>query len=190
MHRKGSNEWCKIFTSLLWMIFLSSFQCFKWAHFTFNVRNTEMHPGCYGSVDWVPACEPKGWLIGFTVRAQAWVAGQVPSRGRTRGNHTLMFLSLSPSLPLSLKISKNLKIKIKIKKNPEAEDRASHTLSKGARVQRGECTVGVSEAGVRGEGGMGSPGMSWPVSPRPRAHRHMSWFFPASVALFSWVFLF
>ena len=23
-----------------------------------------------------------------------WAAGQVPSRGRTRGNHTLMFLSL------------------------------------------------------------------------------------------------
>ena len=26
--------------------------------------------------------------------------GQVPSRGQARGNHTLMFLSLSPSLPL------------------------------------------------------------------------------------------
>ena len=31
-----------------------------------------------------------------------WVVGQVPSRGHVRGNHTLMFLSLSPSLPLSL----------------------------------------------------------------------------------------
>ena len=28
-----------------------------------------------------------------------WFAGQVPSRGCTRGNHTLMFLSLSFSLP-------------------------------------------------------------------------------------------
>ena len=27
--------------------------------------------------------------------ARAWVAGQVPSMGRARGNHTLMFLSLS-----------------------------------------------------------------------------------------------
>ena len=35
------------------------------------------------------------------IRAHAWVAGRVPSRGRTRGNHTLMFLSL----PLTLKIS-------------------------------------------------------------------------------------
>ena len=39
------------------------------------------------------------------VRAQAWVAGQVPSRGRAKGNYTLMFLSLSFSL-LSL-LSKN-----------------------------------------------------------------------------------
>ena len=29
-----------------------------------------------------------------------------PSKGRARGNHTLMFLSLSPSLLLSLKINK------------------------------------------------------------------------------------
>ena len=50
----------------------------------------------------------KGWLVRFPVRAHAWVAGQVPSRGRARGNHTLMFLSLSPSLPLSLKISNKI----------------------------------------------------------------------------------
>ena len=45
-------------------------------------------------------------LVRFPVRAYAWVAGQIPSVGCTRGNHTLMFLSLSPSLPCSLKISK------------------------------------------------------------------------------------
>ena len=41
------------------------------------------------------------------VRGYAWVAGQVPSRGRMRGNHTLMLLSLSFSLPspLSKKIN-------------------------------------------------------------------------------------
>ena len=38
----------------------------------------------------------------------ACVAGQVPSRGHTRGNHTLFLSSLSPSIPLSLKI-KSLK---------------------------------------------------------------------------------
>ena len=37
-------------------------------------------------------------LAPFPVRAHAWVAGQVPSRGRVRSNHTLMFLS--SSLPL------------------------------------------------------------------------------------------
>ena len=49
-----------------------------------------------------------GWcgsLIWFPIRAHAWVAGQVPSRGHTRGNHTLMFLSLSFSL--SSPLSKN-----------------------------------------------------------------------------------
>ena len=48
----------------------------------------------------------KGFLTPFPVRAHAWVVGQVPSRGRVRGNHTLMFLSLSFSLPSSLKINK------------------------------------------------------------------------------------
>ena len=41
----------------------------------------------------------------FPVRARAWVVGQVPSGGHVRGNHTLMFLSLSFSLPSLL--SKN-----------------------------------------------------------------------------------
>ena len=49
-------------------------------------------------------------LVPFPVRAHAWVAGQVPSGGRMRGNHTLIFLSLSFSFPFSL--SKN-----KFKKN-------------------------------------------------------------------------
>ena len=44
-------------------------------------------------------------VVQFPVRAYAWVAGQVPSRGRSRGNHTLVFLSLSFSLPSLL--SKN-----------------------------------------------------------------------------------
>ena len=43
----------------------------------------------------------KGSPIRFPVRTHAWVVGQVPSRGCARGNHTLMFPSLSPSLPLS-----------------------------------------------------------------------------------------
>ena len=41
----------------------------------------------------------RGSLVRFPVRAHAWVAGQVPSGGHVRGNHTLMFLYLSFSLP-------------------------------------------------------------------------------------------
>ena len=52
--------------------------------------------------------QTKGWPVQFPVQAQAWVAGQVPSGVCVRGNHTLMFLSLSPSLTLSL--NKSLKI--------------------------------------------------------------------------------
>ena len=40
------------------------------------------------------------------VMAHAWVMGQVPSRGCMSSNHTLMFFSLSFSLPLSLKVNK------------------------------------------------------------------------------------
>ena len=49
---------------------------------------------------WIGASlQTKGLLVGFPVRAHAWVVGQVPSGGHVRGNHTLMFLSLSFSLP-------------------------------------------------------------------------------------------
>ena len=44
-------------------------------------------------------------LLRFPVRARAWVVGLVPSRGCARGNHALMFPSLSFSFPSSL--SKN-----------------------------------------------------------------------------------
>ena len=65
-------------------------------------------------------------LAGVTQCIECWpenqrVVGSIPSQGtclgcgpgsqwgRTRDNHTLMFLSLSSSLPLSLKINKILK---------------------------------------------------------------------------------
>ena len=44
----------------------------------------------------------KGSPVRFPVRAQAWVVGQVPSTGCLRGNHTLLFLSLSFYLPFPL----------------------------------------------------------------------------------------
>ena len=54
----------------------------------------------------------KGLLVRFPVRALAWVVGQVPSRGRSSGSHTLMFLSLPPSFPFF----KNKEIKSFFKK--------------------------------------------------------------------------
>ena len=41
----------------------------------------------------------KGSLIQFPVRTHAWVVGQVPSWGHVKGNHILMLLSFSFSLP-------------------------------------------------------------------------------------------
>ena len=43
--------------------------------------------------------EKKGWLVRIPVRAHALVVSQVPSGEHARGNHTLMFLSFSFSLP-------------------------------------------------------------------------------------------
>ena len=48
----------------------------------------------------------KGSLSRFPVRAHAWVVGQVPSWVHMKGNYTLMFLSLSFSLPPLSKINK------------------------------------------------------------------------------------
>ena len=47
----------------------------------------------------------KGSQVHFPVRAQVWVSGQVPSKGWVRSNNTLVFLSLSFSIPSPL--SKN-----------------------------------------------------------------------------------
>ena len=49
--------------------------------------------------------QSKGSLVWFSVRAHAWVSGQVPSAGaHERQPHIDVFLS--PSLPLSVKINK------------------------------------------------------------------------------------
>ena len=73
-------------------------------------------PGWCGSVDWALACEPES-LVQFPVSIYGWVVSQVPSRGHMRGNHILMFLCFSFSLPFpSLKINKIFQ-KIKLKNN-------------------------------------------------------------------------
>ena len=58
-------------------------------------------------------CQPANQRVASSIlRAHAWVVGQVPSRGQAKGNHTLIFLSLSFSRPSPLsknKINKILK---------------------------------------------------------------------------------
>ena len=58
--------------------------------------------------------QTKGSLDRFPVRAHAWAAGQVPSRGCMSANtHSYFFPSLPPFLPLCLKINKIFKTKEK-----------------------------------------------------------------------------
>ena len=73
-------------------------------------------------------------LVWFPVRAHAWVAGQVPGWGRARGNQSfcfMVFLSLSPSLPLS-KNKYNLK-----EKNPKMKKFPGRHLEKSPPKRRG-----------------------------------------------------
>ena len=65
--------------------------------------------GCWalaGIAQWIERrLQTKESLVQFPVGTHAWVADQVPSMGRARRNHILMFLSLSFSFPSPL--SKN-----------------------------------------------------------------------------------
>ena len=71
---------------------------------SFSVKNIAQ--ALAGVAQWIESgLRTKGSPVRFPVRAHAWVAGQVPSGGHVRSNHTLMFLSLSFSLPSPL--SKN-----------------------------------------------------------------------------------
>ena len=63
-------------------------------HTHYNLKLITFSGWC-GSVDWALACKWKGRWFDSPSR---YVAGQVPSEGCERGNHTLLFLSLSFSL--------------------------------------------------------------------------------------------
>ena len=80
------------FLYLLWTCWFKSLK-----FFSFTVT---------GVAQWVEhGLQTKWSLVWFPVRVPFWIAGQVPSGGHMRGNHTLMFLSLSFSHSfLSLKI--------------------------------------------------------------------------------------
>ena len=70
-----------------------------WKLYSCRVEQTlTLHPGWCGSVDWVRACKPKGCLFDSQSRylPGLWAGSPI---GGVRGNRTLMFLSLSFSLP-------------------------------------------------------------------------------------------
>ena len=58
-----------------------------------------------GVAQWIE-CWPANQMVTdsmqFPVRAHEWAAGHVPNSRGARGNHTLMFLSLSVCLPSPL----------------------------------------------------------------------------------------
>ena len=64
---------------------------------------------CLSAITQWMKCQPVNQRVAvqFPVRARAWFAIQVPSKGHARGKHTLMFVLLSFSLP-----THSLKIKI------------------------------------------------------------------------------
>ena len=72
----------------------------------FSLKSITKNLALAGVAQWIEhRLQTKGSLVWFPVRAHAWVVGQVPSRGRMRGNHILMLISLSFSFPSPL--SKN-----------------------------------------------------------------------------------
>ena len=75
---------------------------YKGANIEIEIAEKEKLPWTVWLSGLSTSLQTKGSPTRFPVRAHAWVVGQVPSRGYMRGNHTLMFLFLSFSLPSSL----------------------------------------------------------------------------------------
>ena len=84
-------------------IFKTNFTCLIFFNAaTRTLKIVDVSPA--GVAQWLSASlRNKGSRFDSQSRAHAWVVGQVPSEGRSRGNYTLMSLSLSSSLPLSKK---------------------------------------------------------------------------------------
>ena len=75
-------------------------------------------------------CRPVNQMVAGSIPNQGTClgCGQGPQEGGVRGNHTVMFFSLSPSLLLSLKINKqNLKKKKK---------KGNESLKMGSKIRK------------------------------------------------------
>ena len=79
------------------------FPSLKTKHFSFLIiRIIHIQPWLVWLSGLSTSLGAKGLLVRFPVGAHAYVVGQVPSWMHSRGNCTLMFLSLSCSLPSPL----------------------------------------------------------------------------------------
>ena len=86
-----------LFVSLFWSFFACCWSS-SYAWWSLIIFNKELPLWLV----WLSGVRAGLWtqrsLVPLPVRTHAWVVGQVPGGGRMRGNHTLMFLSLSFSL--------------------------------------------------------------------------------------------
>ena len=86
----------------IWMPFISHSRMITVARISNTTLSRSGEPQLVQLSGFMPTCEPKGCQFNSWSRADAWVVGWVPSEGCARGNHTLMSLSLSFSLPSPL----------------------------------------------------------------------------------------
>ena len=94
---------CRSWKVGIWM-FVNNPICLKLLLEKLGEGNKGLEPWLVWLSGLSTGCKPKHHRFHSQSRhIHAWVVGQVPSRGHARGNHTLLFLSLSFSLPLSKK---------------------------------------------------------------------------------------
>ena len=80
----------------------------KWLSFS-STKVWTTRSGWCRSVDWAPACKPKGHWFDSQSGYMPGLRTRSPVGGAPRGNHTLMFLFLSFSLPFPLSKNKYIK---------------------------------------------------------------------------------
>ena len=73
-----------------------------------QIKTTEKEPWLVWLSGLSASLQTKGSLVRFPVRAHAWVAGQVSSWGRVRGNQSTYLLHIDVSLSLFLPSSPSL----------------------------------------------------------------------------------
>ena len=89
------------------LVFMWIFSFFSWKAYFFHQNLKELHPGWCSSVDWERAYEPKGHWFNSQSGYMPQLRAMSPVGGvQETATHWCFSLSLSPSLPLSLKINK------------------------------------------------------------------------------------